>query len=110
MKYGLVALGAAAAAGLWWHSRKKAPPISAPAPLAFTPSPMQFLQSAAPPKQVKKGSSPKKGATVDLKVVSEVEQQTQVVTVIGSCELPGGLEGLLVIDAYGEELCVASDS
>ena len=102
---------AAAAAGVWWHTRKKKP-VMIPPPAAFAPITGSWTAPVAEKKEtkVKKGASPKKGTTVELKVESDVEQMTQQVSIIGSCELPDGSAGLLIVDAYGEEQCVAGDT
>lgn len=104
MKYGALALVAAGAGALWWYTRKPKP--VAVAPLPFTPFVPQLAPKPKTSSSPKKGPSPKKGKTIELEVSSETEQMTQQVSIIGSCELDDGSEGLLVIDAYGDEQCV----
>jgi len=104
MKYGALALVAAGAGALWWFTRKGTPaPV---APLGLTTFAPQVAPKPKKSSSPKKGASPKKGETIELEVTSEPEQMTQQVSIIGSCELEDGSEGLLVIDAYGAEQCM----
>lgn len=101
-------IGAAGLAAFWlWRNRAKSP---APAPaFAPLPAPQSFAGATVPKKKekVKKGKSPKKGPTVDIAVESEEQQMTEVITIIGQCELEDGSAGTLILDAYGDEQCVS---